>query len=1549
MADNLDILNAGTEDNLSALVGDEEQGPKGHEPSNKNMAAFTALMSQNPLENYQRIQVELRESGQSLTQIEIEEQAKARAKIENQKLLATVLADPTLSDEQKSEAINKTFDNSSELYEPKIMMATDSLAADSGYETIENEVVRFDMASKLQKVNDYQKKVQYLLNEEIAKSDTNLASLSIDFVELLLPLTEQARLNEARNELVSTEDKRGVLNGLVSLQGKTKAELRDAFRTLPIDQQFAFAQKLVEAVNETGNIAFIGKNELGKVEYLKSVLQDGYYTDVDEFIDNSISVIDWIGVGSALKTVFKKGGQILSAAGKGVTVSENLQSIWKRRFGTKEEQPTAPAETVRQTNPEQSRNIHEAVRQSEGDEAADALYGASREDAIAGDILPDPVTDTARQRTPTPHKLSEVAEALDPTILDRANKDGKLYYFDDELKRMRSHVYTDFKSIAGVRMLDEMSQVGLSEDGKFMIRAIYGNREGAFASAQDAYDLALFNLRKYGVGEDEITIMKKSDEGEFVPVEGIPEGPGAYVAKIDYKYDVNVLDIEEMSKADVKWNLFDRIKWPKFLSKDQGSMQRHILDSHSMLHPTLTLGANVSVDRAAGLESLLLSKGREFSDKYVKLAPDRRELLDDYIREANHVGLALDRLKLEAEGFTKQEIHILEDWRSYWDTMYVLENQDMAKTLRSRGFQVLEDPSTDTRLFIQPLSTNSAKKVKTVYNADTQKLELLDANALEEMYEQGTVVGKMREPMNVDGRMVEHIMVKESVEGSRVRRIRDDDKILNYRQGYYTVQYDAPRFIVKEQVVDGQTIRKTVAVAGDIKAADKYIERLAKEELDPNVRYYQRDDIKKMDMGSDEYWSLQSASGRTAQRVRGRRLEDADQLHMVSGENSYVKSPVDSMVNAARSVATRVSMRDYMETTKQRFLKQFSDILARDDAGNIVWPKNVDEIRAMASEKGIKSKQMADAVTTYEYIRYLENGYRNALDDGSKAFLRGIANIVGEAGMAKFERAARKAAEGRGVAGFSKNIAFQAYLATNPLRQIIVQSHQATLLAANFPGYVASQRLARDTGGVLLRIAKIKNAPGKGKRGSELDQMAKEFQESGLLASVDRQNLIEGSITEMVEGGARAERNILVKGGSKALQQVRKLGFDAGETVNILTSFLAHRDEMVKKVGRFNLTQRELDEVVAKARNYTFNMNFAGDMPYNQNFLNLIFQFFQVPHKALTQMFTNRVLTKKEKLKLGTYQMAMFTLPPATMYNLFGDQLADLPEETREILVQGLEGYFLNKAANLVFEEPGKTDFYSLAPVDMYGTAAFLQELLTLSPLEAAAQSPSGQLFFSSNARITEAMKTLGRYINPTSKFHDSTDAEMVLRKAAEISSGMSNIFKAKVALKEHVMRNGTDVVDDHVTTGEAFFKLFGLSSMDETLEWNQRSEQYAKSKAFRDDVIHLFKEVDKHLALQGVDAREEDYYARAIGFLFGGFEGAQREAALEIWDQELQRKARDGDSTMMNNLLKKSGMMTNSEIRSMIIGMPGMSEEQKQAFIKIFDDVDKIQKMEDL
>lgn len=1547
--------------------------PVSNRPSNTNLAAHAAALSPDPtqaVQAYQQSNAELSMQGKSQAADTLLQTAQQASMQSSKASLTNYLADPSVSDKDKYNAAVNTLDPKNPMYDTRNVLSQSALIQPSGRENNEQEFTRVNMADAINEVNQYKYEAQMVLNKNVAATDPSMLNALGNFLETLVPGAEEKYTGSIVSGLKGGDA--SAFAAGVTMMGSTRSEIQAKINSVPPAQRMQLTQQVVDMVNQHSSIVMPGSNDYAKVEALRTYLEDGYYDNTSKWADNITNVLDLTVLGGVAARGIKGAVRGAEAAFTGGKLTDAAINGLERDAVRSRVQPTTVSQNYKDTNPTLATAAHEAAASDPSGQAAEALYGTTKVDAVGNDLLPEvgKVDGSVRNKVGRPESLNDAAITPNPDVMDFVNNDGAIHYWDSEKRAMRASVVNDFEQAKGLNARKEMFNVESVGDG-VNVKAVYGPAQGGFSNAEDAMAMAKFALRDYGVSDDAITLLRRQGP-DYVPVEkaadvestvladkrielqgqepslvtssaGTQTDIGSrvvvkrkpdFLVQVNHNYKFSPGDVAQWAEADVKYNVFDRIDAFNGTG-GSGSLQRHLVDAHSMLHPNITLGANVAVAKAAGLEKELLKTVGDFAEQFKGLPKERQGLLESAIKDANAQGTDFNYNKMIADGYSQEEMNALHSWRESWDTMYHLENKDMLRTMRARNYHELVDESTDTRLFVKPLSrTQVAGDVKVLDHREGT-IKTMTADKVSELYDKGGTMVKLRQPMKIGDEAAELMVSEEAAGKSYVRALNDDSQVLNYRKGYYTVHYKDPHFIVKKVTNSrGETLyEKAVATAGNIKDAELMTRRMAATD---GGEYYHRTDKKKMDMSSNDYWDIQQAGGRSAQKIRGQRLEDATST-FTDPSMTNILGPVDSAIASARSVSRRVAMRDFMESVKERAMKQYSEYMPTGKFGQKGWPNNIKEVKYYGGHT-LDQKKLADARTTFEYAQYLENGYINQLDDGYKAVLKGISHLAGTAGLSRTEKVADWAGSSRGPSGMAKNLAFNMYLALNPARQLVVQAHQLVQLAANFPRYIASGRIVPEL--ATLVSFQMGYRPSKsllkgvGMSEAEAYQMFKMFEKTGLSAAVDKQNLIRGALSDLsdtVSGGK------LSKTLGAPLNYMRKIGFDAGENINSMSSWLAHRDDALRNGMDMNKADVQ-DMVTGKSINYTYNMNAAGDMPYNQNAVASLFQFMQVPHKAMLGMLTNRSLTPAQKLRLVGFNTVMYSLPVAMFTNWFGDILPD-NKEARDAVTQGLEGYTLNKLITLASGSEASIDFSGLSPIDLKGTGNFIASLFTSDAGKMVASTPSGQLLFGNNPRLTNLAKTASRYFNLVDDYSDPTTFGHVALDFAKLSSGFSNAYKAAYALEYQKKINTMGgITDSNVTTPTAIAQVFGFQSITESQRAAVNDKMYQASKAHDDDVRTWFKDYKRHITAEGQSPAEMEQVSKTYSEAWRVWKNDLR--AQEVVNQELRKDSNAGDSSLVQSVMRMNGVMTQPEIKSMIKTLP-MDEAKRKSLQGTMDFMD--------
>lgn len=1180
--------------------------------------------------------------------------------------------------------------------------------------------------------------------------------------------------------------------------------------------------------------------------------------------------------------------------------------------------PVSISQIFKDTNATKARALNDLAGGDLSGEVAHAAYGSSRTEALANDALPQIADGVGSTKNKVADADANYINAItpDPMVRDFHTNTGAIFYTPGEKARTASMVVNDFENVYGMTSRKEMFTVEALDAG-VRIGAVYGPKNGGFIVARDAADTVKFLLRNYGVDDTNISILANiGGRYERINPKNIDNLPhGDYLVGVNYDYRINPADIAGWDELDVKRNFFD-IWIPPIGEAKGGSLQRHLVDPQSMLHPVITKGAAVQVDRAVALERSLAKLGETFSKKFAGLNKADRIRMERVIKEFNEQGIKITDYNLRARGFNDKAIDIMRDWKRVWDNVWWLENRDFVKSLRSRGYQMFTDKTTGTELIAKPRRKQDLDKVVDVYDYNTGNVVRMSADDIDRVYNNNGTIAQTATPVRTASGDSAKYVISLETPSNYLRSLRDDSIVLNYRDGYYQVQYNDPRFIYRETVdANGNKVQQVVATTETSSEARLAVKRF--QTNDPNSTYGFRRDIKgDVESRSRGLWEASVSAGRTAQRVRGQRLEDATS-RVTTMTAANLADPVEALTRSIRSIARRASMREYIEASKARFINQYADVLPVDEFKNPRWPDSIKEIGKPGEKTG---KFVGDARTTFEYIRYIENGYVNSIDDVYKAALNGMADLLGkyDGKVAQLgERGAQAVAEGRGPTQLAKSLSFKLYLALNPLRQLLIQSHQSIRLAALFPTYTANPNgLSSD---LVILAAGMRGIPipkwaykSKGMTKADADRMVNDFKRSGLAYSVDANNLVRGDLQKLADMTFREK---LLTAVNAPVRISQRIGFDLGEQTVMATAWLAYRDEALK-AGK-KLTQTELDHIAGNARNITYNMNFAGDMPYNQNMLNLTLQFMQVPHKAMLQPVSNRVLSRADRGKLLAFDTIMWGVPTISAIPFISKALPEDPELRRSI-THGLEDALLNWLISTAAGDETAIDFGDLAPGNAVGIYDTLYKIWTDGSLSSLiTQSPSGQLLFGSNPRMTNAFKAAARYFSFDDDFKDVVELSDVFHEFASLSSGYSNAFKAIVA-KEYQKKYSSSysVSDTDATTPEAMAQLFGFRSIGETQTWEFSSEVYEKSKSYEDDVNQYYKDLKRYLGPADTPREQRDHMVRVMSQAWRAFDTPR---ARQIIARNLERDYQNGDNALFRNALRTLQFMPVEDTISLV------------------------------
>ena len=1057
-------------------------------------------------------------------------------------------------------------------------------------------------------------------------------------------------------------------------------------------------------------------------------------------------------------------------------------------------QPRTVSNILQQTNPAEARKVHTMMLMDETGEAAQAMAGVSREEAVIASVAPQ-VSTTGRVRWVVPdveRDLRQVMLSQDAMSVVN-NSDGGLRYTLKEIEKGRANIVRDYTEIEGLQLHPAMTSIQTSGDGmEFFVQGVYTKGDGGWKTAEDAVQQAKHAMRDRGITEKDMTILQRQGD-DFVPVdlEKVKGEPGEYLVGLRTQEMVHDGDIGPLDALDVKWNFMDRFQ--RTGDNKHGSIQTHVVPNANMLHEVLTGSATVAVDRTSVLAEALLEQLDRVTTPMMALSKDRRVKLEDYFVEANAKSLPMDTTDLIARGFNGHEINIVRDWRTFWDTMWDLESRDLVKGLRDQNYGWFE--GTNLKAAVKNQNKRIDYNVKMVYDDANDVYRPIDDVELRSIYNGGGYVAELRHPVDVNGSYIEHVIVRNTPQ-EYTRALRDTDRILEKRDGYFQTIHKGAQYVEATYNVGGKERTEVLKVVGSTKEAKEAQALFQKNNPTWKVTY--RGDERSISRSSNEYWQLNTQGGRIAQRHRSKLIEST----VNAGDALHIEKPVESAIRAIQSISGRTAMRPVLDTAKKRFMDQYGELVAPDAMNMKHFPKSLDQI----IRKGdADSKFISDARTTWNYIQQMENGYINLMDVGVRAAFRKMANIAGELDLVKTERALR-AGEDMNATSHVKSAVYTSLIATNPWRQWLMQGNQGLRAFSYNPiGFVS--------GSVFHYFKTPVDDAFKVQRTAKQQGFYDFMQGTGMYQAISKNNLIRGSMMDASE--RRGTIGGLIDG---PLGTMRKIGFDAGEHFNLWAHGAAVYDEYVRKGKNVN-DSRVKAEMASTIRALTYDMNFAGDMPYNQNTMSMFMTYMQIPHKAVAAVANRRVpFNKRAQMLLADY--AMWGLPGSVVKALAGDNYDKMDDETKRMWHDGLEAWALNKMLSELSGDDVRVDWTALDPMDMEGWVKMGKAMWSDGGVAAVIQSSAnGKMLADGNGRVWMAVKMTADYFKDFREGAITSDPTTLLDVAnswASISSGWNNMQQARI---KWILGQARDkrggLTDDHVNKTEAVLAAFGMGTED--------------------------------------------------------------------------------------------------------------------------------------
>lgn len=354
------------------------------------------------------------------------------------------------------------------------------------------------------------------------------------------------------------------------------------------------------------------------------------------------------------------------------------------------------------------------------------------------------------------------------------------------------------------------------------------------------------------------------------------------------------------------------------------------------------------------------------------------------------------------------------------------------------------------------------------------------------------------------------------------------------------------------------------------------------------------------------------------------------------------------------------------------------------------------------------------------------------------------------------------------------------------------------------------------------------------KSGGDIDDFMntiKAIQKSGMIEGIDMNVLVHGFFKEvdrnLVENTLEKITKDAASLAKAPIRVARAYGFDAAELTNRIGLFLQTKQMWMKKNPDKNWNTKEnIEEIAYEATRLSGTMSRAGNLPYQEGALSMIFQFAAISHKLTMNMLQDNatILTPGQRTRLAVARMGLYGLEAGAIgggvaYYFVDD--SDDPEivANAEAVRRGIMDYAANNFIASIVDPDTPSDMavtmgmspYSERFLPYFDVASEMMKLFDDRPStnpRFAAVGMSGS--FVKTVREMRGWFT-GREITPE-------NFKLAALEAAELASGMSHISQGYVMLgmKEKVTANGNNIGMQY-SAAEAYGKmLFGINSLKE-------------------------------------------------------------------------------------------------------------------------------------
>jgi hypothetical protein len=242
----------------------------------------------------------------------------------------------------------------------------------------------------------------------------------------------------------------------------------------------------------------------------------------------------------------------------------------------------------------------------------------------------------------------------------------------------------------------------------------------------------------------------------------------------------------------------------------------------------------------------------------------------------------------------------------------------------------------------------------------------------------------------------------------------------------------------------------------------------------------------------------------------------------------------------------------------------------------------------------------------------------------------------------------------------------------------------------------------------------------------------------------------------------------------------------------------------------------------------------------------------------------------------------------------------------------------------------------------MDGFAGLLHAVVSGGFVEFLQNSPAFSLYVKEGSKMREAFGRMFRYFGwlDTHQGLEPEDAISVLSGVAEISAGWSNYMKAKVIYETGKIKTRTG---NPLSTEERFIysaaKLFGFSSLEESMFYAVSKELREGTKEYKDSVQQFYKDYVRVLTRdQKFTSEDPDYAIKVLGAAKLVFKDDP--VAMSEINKLLARDIEWKQDSLTRQILNAANIRGLDEHVSTLKTLPALKNDDLNRSLRIFNDV---------